>query len=187
MKKLIKLVLPAACIILALFLSAGHADALTLSEGEVRLLNSISRFIDQKPEGTALRLIESAMRSPNPSLPGLAALVLFKHYGENFRGQLLRHFTLNPEKDRFEAEKKVLVKIENIHRLLANFEGILKLLKDERVRQLFLFYHFRHKQLYMLGESGEQLSMALFYRTGLFEAILGHEHDAMALAAMADQ
>ncbi|MBU1108567.1 MAG: hypothetical protein KKB51_17965 [Candidatus Riflebacteria bacterium] len=187
MKKLIKLVLPAMCLMLTFFLCHGRANALTLNEGELRLLNGISRFIDQKPEGSALRLIESAMKSQNPCLRGLAAIILFKHYGESFCGQLLRNFTLNQEKESFEAENKVLVKIENVQRLLTNFDELLKRLKDERVRQLFLFYHFRHKQVYMLGAAGEQLSMAVFYRVGLFEAIIGHEHDAIGLAEMADQ
>lgn len=187
MKMLIKRVLPVAFLILAAFLYTDHASALTMSEGEVRLLNGISHFIEQKPEGSALRLIESAMRSPNPSLRGLAAIILFKHYGGNFRAQLLRNFTLNPEKDSFAAEKKVLVKIDNINRLLANYDGLLKSLTDERARQLFLFYHFRHKQVYLLGNAGEKLSLAVFYRVGLFEAVLGQEHDAIELAMAADQ
>jgi len=125
----------------------------------------------------------TAMQSENPALRGLAALILFRHYGESFRGQLLRNFTLNPAVDRFVAEKKVLVKIENVDRLLAGYSGLLARFKDERARRLFLFYHFREKQVYMLGESGEKLSLAAFYRIGLFEQSIGRRHDVIALAA----
>jgi len=161
--------------------------ALALSEHEVRMINGLCSFLDNKPEGAALRSIETAMKSENPALRGLAALILFRHYGESFRGQLLRNFTLNPAVDRFVAEKKVLVKIENVDRLLAGYSGLLARFKDERARRLFLFYHFREKQVYMLGESGEKLSLAAFYRIGLFEQSIGGRHDVIALAALADR
>ena len=110
--------------------------ALALSEHEVRMINGLCSFLDNKPEGAALRSIETAMKSENPALRGLAALILFRHYGESFRGQLLRNFTLNPAVDRFVAEKKVLVKIENVDRLLAGYSGLLARFKDERARRL---------------------------------------------------
>lgn len=150
-------------------------------------MNGICVYLDRKPEGPALRPIEAAMKSSNPALRGLAALILFRHYGENFRAQLLRNFTLNQAIDRFVTEKRVLVKIENIERLLAGYQDLLEKFRDERTRRLFLFYHFRHKQVYMLGAADEKLSLAAFYRIGLFEQILGARHDAIALAAMADR
>lgn len=185
MKKLIKLVLPT--LLLAFYFSACPVAAVSLSDSEVRLMNGLAAFIDRKPEGQALRLIESAMKSQNPALRGMAAIILFKHYGENFRARLLRNFTLNSAKDSFVTEKAVFVRIENISPLLATYDKFLKNFNDERTRQLFLFYHFRHKQVYMLGESGEHLSMAAFYRIGLFEKVLGRQHDAIALAATADR
>lgn len=184
MKKLTKLLLP--LLLLACLFSAERAEAISLTDNEVKLINGIAAFIDRKPEGQSLRLIESAMRSQNVALRGMAALILFKHYGESFSAQLLRNFTLNPANDRFVAEKPVLVKMENLNRLLATYAELMKSLKDERTRQLFLFYHFRHKQVSILGSAGEQLSMAAFYRIGLFERVLGQTHDAIALATNAD-
>ncbi|HAE41134.1 MAG TPA: hypothetical protein DCG57_21240 [Candidatus Riflebacteria bacterium] len=184
MKQLIKLVLP--LLLLACIFFSARVEAISLTDKEVKLINSIAVFIDRKPEGRALRLIESAMRSSNVALRGMAALVLFKHYGESFRGQLLRNFTLNPANDSFAVEKTVLVKMENIDRLLATYAELMKSFKDERTRQLFLFYHFRHKQVFMLGSAGEQLSLAAFYRISLLENVLGASHDVTDVLIKAD-
>ncbi len=186
MKRSIKLLLVALMLTYGL-MAALRVDALTLSQGEVKLMNGISVFIDHRPEGQSLRLIESAMKSSNPALRGMAALILFRHYGDSFRAQLLRNFTLNRNNDRFATEKKVLVKIENINRLLANFDELLQRFRDERARQLFLFYHFRHKQVFMLGASDEKLSLAVFYRIGLFEQVFAGKLDVLALAVQADR
>lgn len=187
MKNSIKSLIAAVLLVNLLLAGASSAFAITLSEREVRLMNGISIFLDRKPEGPALRPIETAMKSSNPALRGLAALILFRHYGDAFRSQLLRNFTLNQSVERFAADKKTLVKIENVDRLLAGYQPLLEKFKDERVRQLFLFYHFRHKQVYMLGASEERLSLAAFYRVGLFEQILGASHDVIALASAADR
>jgi len=187
MKNLIKPLITAALLVNMLLIFSSPAVALTLSEREVRLMNGICGYLDHKPEGPALRPIEIAMKSSNPALRGLAALILFRHYGDTFRAQLLRNFTLNQSVERFAVEKKTLVKIENIERLLANYQVMLEKFKDERARQLFLFYHFRQKQVYMLGASDERLSLAAFYRVGIFEQILGTRYNAIALASAADR
>jgi len=187
MKNSIKIRFAAILLVAMLLICSSQVFSITLSEREVRLMNGICGYLDSKPEGQDLRPIEAAMKSSNPALRGLAALILFRHYGDTFRSQLLRNFTLNQSVERFAADKKTLVKIENIERLLAGYQTLLEKIKDERARQLFLFYHFRHKQVYMLGASDEKLSLAAFYRVGLFEQILGERYDAIALASAADR
>jgi len=187
MKNLIKSWFAVTILVGMLFAVSARAAAVTLSEPEVRMMNRISAYLDIKPEGQSLRQVETAMKSRNPVLRGMAALILFRHYGESFRGQLLRNFTLNQAVNHFAAEKKVLVKIENVERLLGGYHDLLTRFTDERARQLFLFYHFREKQVYMLGASDEKLSLAAFYRIGLFEQALGFRHDVIALAALADR
>ncbi len=187
MKNLIKSLLAVTMLVAMLAAGPARAVAVTLSESEVQMMNRISAYLDTRPEGPALRLIETAMKSRNPALRGMTALILFRHYGKDFRSLLLRNFTLNQAVDPFAAEKKVLVKIENVERLLGGYQTMLAKFRDERLRQLFLFYHFRQKQVYMLGASDEKLSLAAFYRIGLFEQTLGFRHDVIALAAAADR
>ncbi len=183
MKKLIEKVL---VIFLVLLLFPAVLPAVSLTEVETRLMNDISQYIDIKPEGQALRFFEHAIKSDSAPLKGLAAIILDKHYQRRFHGLFLRNFTLNPAVEPFERDKKVLVKLENTNRLLAAYEGSLKGLRDERVRQLFLFYHFRHKNVWLLGTGGEELSLASFYRITVFNRILGESIDSIGLAARAD-
>lgn len=173
--------------VVVLVLGSTSLAAFSLSENEVKLLNLISPCYDKKPEGQSLRPVEMAMKSRNPVLQGMAALILFRHYGKDFRARFLRSFTLNSAVEKFAVSKKVLVKIENVDRLLASYAGLLERLSDERTRQLFLFYYFRHKQVYLLGAANEQLSLAAFYRVSLFEQVLGKRYDAVSLAAAADR
>ncbi len=175
-----------ACLALVLFLFPALAGAIELSEIETRLMNDISRYIDVKPEGQALKFFEHAIRSNSVALRGLAAIIMNRHYGQRFQGLLLRSFTLNTENDGFAREKKILVRLENTARLLKSFTPSLDKLDDERVRQLFLFFHFRHKNVWLLGKTGEELSLASFYRISVFSRFFGDKIDVMKLAALAD-
>jgi len=175
-----------AGLVLMLFLLPAMAGAIELSEIETRLMNDISRYIDVKPEGQTLKFFEHAMRSNSVALRGLAAIIMTRHYGQRFQGLLLRSFTLNTENDSFAQEKKVLVRLENIDRLLKSFAPLLQKLDDERVQQLFLFFHFRHKNVWLLGKTGEELSLASFYRISVFSRFFGARTDVMKLAALAD-
>ncbi len=185
MKNLIKTGLVLAAVFLLLLPS--RLPAVALSEIETRLMNDISRYIDVKPEGQALSFFEHAIRSKSVALKGLASIIMARHYGRRFQAQFLRNFTLNPELDDFAREKMVLVKIENVEKLLATFRPSLEKLNDDRVRQLFLFYHLRHKNVWLLGRAGEELSLAAFYRISVFNQFLGENIDPIRLAAQADR
>ncbi|MDD3149111.1 MAG: hypothetical protein PHD82_17615 [Candidatus Riflebacteria bacterium] len=184
MKKLINRVFLLAVALLLFF----QADlrAIELSEIETRLMNDISRYIDVKPAGQALSFFEHAIRSKSVALKGLASIIMARHYSKQFRQQVLRNFTLNRANDDFIQEKKVLVRLENANKLLAGFEGAINKLEDERVRQLFLFFHFRHKNVWMLGRNGEELSLASFYRISTFSRFFNENIDPIKLGAMAD-
>lgn len=160
--------------------------ALALTPIEIKLMNDISRFIDAKPEGQALRFFEHAIKSDSVALKGLASLILVKHYGRRFQALFLRNFTLNQANDNFAQDRKVLVKLANINRLLTGFDTSLLQLNDERVRRLFLFFHFRHKNVWMLGETGEELSLAVFYRISIFNSFFDEKVDVTRLAMQAD-
>lgn len=183
MKNLIK---TGVLLVLLLLLFPADLRAITLNEIETRLMNDISRYIDLKPTGQALSFFEHAIRSKSVALKGLASIIMTRHYNKRFQPQFLRNFTLNPANDDFLQEKKVLVKLENANRLLAGFEGSLSKINDERVRQLFLFFHFRHKNVWLLGRSGEELSLASFYRISTFSIFFKENVDPIKLAAMAD-
>ena len=185
MKNLIKKCLLLAAVMLSFLPSV--LQAITLSEIETRLMNDISRYIDVKPEGQALSFFEHAIRSKSVALKGLASIIMARHYGRRFQAQFLRNFTLNPELDEYPQEKMVLVKLENVEKLLAAFRLSLEKLNDERVRRLFLFFHFRHKNVWLLGQAGEELSLAAFYRISVFNELLGATVDPIKLAAQADR
>lgn len=184
MKKSTKAFLVIVVLFFLLAPLCGHA--LSLTSNEIKQLNDVSRFIDQKPEGQVLRIFERAIKSDSVALKGLASIILVKHYGKRFQGLFLRHFTLNPANDSFLQDKKVLIKLQHINKLLAEFNDSLKQFKDNRVRQLFLFYHFRHKNVWMLGQAGEELSLAGFYRISVFESIFDAKIDVIRLATVAD-
>lgn len=178
-----------ACLMIAmLFLLlvpvSGHA--LSLTRYEVKLLNEISRYIDYKPEGQVLRIFERAIKNESVVLKGLASIILVKHYGKRFQGLFVRNITMNQANDSFQQDKKILIKLQHINKLMAEFNNSLKQIRDTRVRQLFLFYHFRHKNVWMLGQAGEELSLAGFYRISVLESIFDAKIDVIRLAAVAD-
>lgn len=182
MKKLIK-----TALLFAFFtLFSASAYALSLSADEAVLMNNIVKFVDTRPEGPGLRQIQLAVSSKNVALQGMASIVLFKHYGRRFQSRFLRSFTLNRRVGMFEQGKKILVKLGSLGKLLDPFNLSLQHLKDERARLVFMFCYFRNKNVYLLSESGEHLSMAVFYRISVFSAILGSNLDAIRLAEQAD-
>lgn len=161
--------------------------ALTLTPLEVEQMNLMAEYFDHRPEGTDLRELEAAIKSENPAVRGVAAVVLFKYYGNRFKGLLLRSYTLNQEVDAFKREKPVLVKLQAINKLIDSLSRSVNLLKDERLQRLFLFFHLRHKNVWMVGASAERLSMAVFYRISTFDELLGAKYEAIRLAALADR
>lgn len=185
MKKSIKTVLILQFVFTLFF--AISAYALALQPDQVLLMNSMARYFDARPEGPALRELQAAIKSENPALRGLAAIVLYKHFGKRFQALLLRNFTLNLEIDQFKQEKSVLVKLNDVNKLLDSFSSAVNQLKDERVQRLFLFFHLRQKNVWLLSQSAERLSLAVFYRIGTFDGILGEKLDPIRLAALADK
>jgi hypothetical protein len=176
-------------LLLVLFFSAvaNTGMALSLSAIEMLTMNNISRYLDLKPEGQSLRDLEHALQSENPALKGLASIILYKHHGRRFKALLLRNFTLNREIDAYAQDRPVMVRLGNLDRLLASFSEALKPIRDERLQRLFLFFHLRQKNVWMQGDTGERLSLAVFYRIGTFEMILGERFDPIRLAAAADK
>lgn len=161
--------------------------ALTLQPDQVVMMNNMARYFDTRPEGPALRELQTAIKSDNPALRGVAAIVLYKHYGKRFQALLLRNFTLNPELDQFRQEKVVMVKLNDVNKLIDSFSTAVNQLEGERLQRLFLFFHMRHKNVWLLSESAERLSLAVFYRIGTFDGILGGKLDPIRLAALADK
>lgn len=55
-----------------------------------------------------------------------------------------------------------------------------------KVQQLFLFFIFVTKMSGCSGKTGEELSLASFYRISVFSRFFGARTDVMKLAALAD-
>lgn len=160
--------------------------ALSLEPHELLLVNSLSRFIDIKPEGKALRSLEKALKSENPCVKGLGAIILYRHFGRQFKRFFRTAFTLNHDIDNFIKQERKLIKLESVNKILEALEGPLNKIKDDRVRKLFLFFHFRNIDLWLLGKSGEKLSMSEFYRINSLGAIFGRDLDVIRLAGSCD-
>lgn len=182
MKKLIKLVLFLLCV----FAPVQNAFAVTLTPTEVLYLNSIGRFIDTKPEGSSIKQLERALKSSNLCVKGIGSLILYKHYGRAFRRVFLTSFTLNQEIGKFARKDRKYIKLENVNKILEAFAESLSRLKDERIRRLFLFFHFRSIDLWLVGKSGEKLSMAVFYRISSLESVFGPGVDVTKLLTKSD-
>lgn len=171
---------------LILLSNSSEIFALGLEAKDVLLINSISRFIDLKPEGKAIKSLEMALKSENPCVKGLGALILYKHFGRQFSRVFLTSFTLNTKVDNFDRQERKLMMMEGVNQVLADLETSLVRIFDDRVRRIFLFYHFRHIDLWLVGQSGEKLSLAVFYRISSLDSVFGPAIDAIKLAAKAD-
>jgi hypothetical protein len=183
MKNLFKIV-----VCLAVFvLSSPCLFSLTLEADELLYLNSISRFIDNKPEGTAVKRLQKSLKSDNPCVKGVGALILFKHFGRPFKRVFKNSFTLNQDIDEFTTEERKFIRLANVNYILEQFSEPLGRITDERVRRIFMFFHFRSIDLWLLGASGEKLSMAVFYRISALAAAFGPKVDSIALAASTDK
>ncbi|MEW6713402.1 MAG: hypothetical protein AB1403_26510, partial [Candidatus Riflebacteria bacterium] len=158
-----------------------------LESHEVLFLNSLARFLDVKPEGKALKPLENALRSKNPCVKGVGALILYRHYGRQFKRIFETSFTLNRDIDKFEQEPRKLIKLQSVNLILADLENALGRLKDDRLRRLFLFFHFRQIDLWLLGGSSEKLSMASFYRISSLDSVFGPSVDVIRIAGRCDR
>lgn len=163
------------------------SGAVSLTSTEVKLANDISLYLDQKPDEQALKFCKYAIKSESVVLRGLAIVILNKHFGNYYRAAFLKSYTINPKNDDFVFDKKVTVKIENLKKLLEPYEEMLKKIEDIRVRNLFLFYHFRHKNVVLLGEAREELSLALFYRLAFLTEVFEDETSVKQLLQEADR
>ncbi len=184
MKNLIKTIVLCCAV---LFAAAAPLAAASLSPGEVIMVNSLSRFIDVKPEGQGLLQLQAAMRLQNPVVSGLASAVLFKHYGRKFQKAFLRSFTLNQSVFAFERSDPTVIRLADVNKLLANYDQLLTVIRDERVHKLFMFYHFRFKNVWLVGDFKEKLSLAAFYRISFFEQAFPGKFDSIRLAAQCDR
>ncbi len=182
MKNLIKLF-----ILMFMLSSLSPVFSLTLESHEVLFLNSLARFLDVKPEGKALKPLENALRSKNPCVKGVGALILYRHYGRQFKRIFETSFTLNRDIDKFEQEPRKLIKLASVNLILADLENALGRLKDDRIRRIFLFFHFRNIDLWLLGGASEKLSMASFYRISSFDSLFGSSVDVIKIADRCDR
>lgn len=159
---------------------------MSLVEKEVLFLNSIGRFLDAKPEGQSMKMLEKALLSKNPLLKGVGSLILYRHFGRQFKRVFQTSFTLNGKVDAYQREERKFVRLENVNKILESLEPALARLDDDRLRRLFLFFHFRHIDLCLIGRSGEQLSLAVFYRISSLDSVFGPGVDVMRLTDLID-
>lgn len=170
------------------FGSLAPAYATNVSGADIRLMNELSAFIDEEaPQGRSLRTCEEALKNNSAPVKGLAAIILYKHYGDRYKKPFEESFSLNHTKYGFEQGKKIMISINNVSRLLDPLDKPLQQFNDPRVRSLFLFYHFRHKNVIMLGNFKEELSLADFYRISIFNSFFPSQIDASQLAASIDK
>lgn len=163
------------------------AFSISLTGNDVKLLEKLKPYLDVKPEGAAIRELETALKNENPAVRGLVSLILYKNFGRRFRNLVLRNFTVNQEVERFEQSEIKLVRLEDVNKLLAAVLKNSSHFSDERLQKLFLFYHLRQKNVWLRSKNGEDLSMAIFYRIAVFDQLLTSKFDPIKLAAMADK
>lgn len=169
-----------------ILLSCTPAFAISLSREEVVLMNELRAFLDQKPEGNSIRVLQQSLKHENPAVRGLVSLILFKNFGRKFRNLVLRNFTCNIEVDQFEQAERKLIRLEHVNKLLEAIQSNSGGFSDERLQKIFLFFHLRQKNVWLRGSSGEILSLAVFYRIAVFDQILESRHDPIRLSVMAD-
>jgi hypothetical protein len=170
-----------ALFLLLFSISVSAVSGLTLNPEEVLYLNSISRFFDNKPEGEAIKRLEKSLNSSNPCVKGVGALILYKHFKNPFKNVFYTCFTLNSKIDDFDAEDKKFIRLSNVKRILDQFSDPLSRIKDNRVRRIFMFFHFRHIHLWLVGKSEEKLSLAEFYRISAIDSVFGPGVDVIKL------
>lgn len=161
--------------------------ALNVTGADVKLMNDISKYIDEKPDVQAVNFCEHALQSNSIPLKSLASVILFKHFGDKYKSDFRKNFTIKKEIGNFEQDKQIFVGINNVGRLLEPLNAPLQQFTDERVRSLFLFLHFRHKNVYMLGNSREELPLASFYRTSFINTLFQWQTDVNSLIQTCDQ
>jgi hypothetical protein len=181
-KNIIKLLLGVAC----LFVTA-DLYALNLSKHELGILNRVSPYLDEKPQPKVTEILELFLNHENPAVRGLVSIILFKHFGKGYRAAFLDSFTLNAKIHKFKQKKHTLVKLKHIQVVLESLKEPLTKIEDERVRKMFLFFHFRHINLWLEGAAKEKVSMPVFYRISALKAILLDQQNIIELARQADK
>lgn len=169
-----------------ILLSCTPAFSISLSGEEVVLMNELKVYLDQRPEGNSIRLLQQSLKHKNPAVKGLVSLILYKHFGRKFRNLVLRNFTCNLEVDKFEQAERKLIRLEHVNKLLEAIQSNSKSFLDERLQKIFLFFHLRQKNVWLRGTSGEILSLAVFYRIAVFDHVFDSRHDPIRLSVLAD-
>ena len=92
--------------------------ALNDTGADVKLMNDISKYIDEKPDVQAVNFCEHALQSNSIPLKSLASVILFKHFGDKYKSDFRKNFTIKKEIGNFEQDKQIFVGINNVGRLL---------------------------------------------------------------------
>lgn len=164
-----------------MFLQGTVLASLRLDQSQVKLLNSLSRFIDTEPEGRALSMLEKCLESDNSVVKGLASIILYKHFPLQYEDNFLYKFTLNRSLNNFRSKEEVLVKMPDLPHLLKGLNEYTRRFKDDRVARLYLFYFFRHENVKIVGISREKFSLAVFYRASTLDCFLTDVDDLFGL------
>ena len=180
MKKILKL------IVLVIFLHGTVFASLQLEVSQVKLINSLSRFIDHVPEGQGLKMLEKCLESDNTILKGFASLILYKHFSSKYEDIFLHKFTLNTSLNNFKHKEESLIKMTDLPILLKRLSKYTRRFSDDRVARLYLFYYFRYKNINVIGMSRERLSLAVFYRASTLDCFLTNVDDLFELANYLD-
>jgi hypothetical protein len=157
------------------------------SAREILTINSLSRYIDSKPQSLGLKYLKSALKSNNSSIRGLAALIYFKYSGKGSYGLLKRNFTLNTEVSGYSKNKRSLVSLNKYDELKQLIEKDIIRIKDERVKAVARFFIFKTKNISLVGHSGEKLSLAKFHRIAALAKVLGQNFACIELANKLDK
>lgn len=162
-------------------------DSLKLTTKEVTAINALSNFIDDKPLSTDLQSLVDMLKDKNLMLRSLSATILFKHYGDRFREPFCRAFTFNRKIELFKQEPITLINFENLSKMLNLVKVYTAKLEDPRVANLFLYLYFRNKNVWILADHQEKLSMAEFYRIRVFNDFISERFDPLILTTLIDQ
>lgn len=157
------------------FFIASNCMATRLSKKDALIGNRLLSFVKSKPVSKNFVFCQLALKSKTELIRGIAALVLFKHYGKSYNSFIDEHFTLNKKKIKFDRAKRHLIKMNHLDEILNSETKSFNNFYDYRLKPFALFFYFRQKNTWVVGAHGEKLSLAKFYRTSIFRRVLGKE------------
>jgi hypothetical protein len=169
------------------FLCSSVSFGFSLTAKELEQSHELGLFLDKKPVRADLQRCIDLSNTESMFVRNLAMAVLMRHHPMGIRIAFGRSLALDGKAGGFEQSKPTLVLLSNLSKLLESYAGTLKSFKDERVKTFFLFHYFREKNIILIGDYKERLSLAGFYRQSFLSSVFADEKQVEMLLKIADK